>query len=239
MSVLIDRIRGRLDALGLRPATAAKAAGLHPDYLRNILDGKSLSPRADKLAQLARVLHCDLPFLLGEGAPPAPPLPTAGFDRATPAYMPLREEPAAFGHADSPGGIQDQMPIYGSADGGEFGMTVTLTPIEFMRRPEPLARVPGAFGLYMVGTTMAPKYQPGDLLLIHPTRPAAPQDHVLAVRAVTSGPADAMIGCHLGRDDEGAILLGRYAPGLAPIALPRSEGVWRVQVIVGSYDARR
>lgn len=233
MSVLIDRIRARLDALGLRPATAAKAAGLHPDYLRNILDGKSLSPRADKLAQLARVLQCDLPYLLGEGGAPA-----TGFNRPGPAYMPLREEPAAFGHAESPAGIDGQMPIYGSAEGGTFGMTVTFTPIEFVRRPEPLARVPGAFGLYMVGAAMAPKYQPGDLLLIHPTRPAAPQDHVLAVRGITSGPADAAIGRHLGRVDGGTIMLGQYA-GLAPIALPPNAGDWLIQVIIGSYDARR
>jgi len=233
MSLLIDRIRARLDDLGLRPATAAKAAGLHPDYLRNILDGKSLSPRADKLAQLARVLQCDLPYLLGEDGAPA-----AGFTRPGPAYMPLREEPAAFGRAESPAGIDGQMPIYGSAEGGMFGMTVTFTPIEFVRRPGPLARVPGAFGLYMVGTAMAPKYQPGDLLLIHPARPAAPQDHVLAVRAITSGPADAAIGRHLGRVDGGTIMLGQYA-GLAPITLAPNAGDWLLQVIIGSYDGHR
>ncbi len=239
MSVLIDRIRARLDAQGLKPATAAKAAGLHPDYLRNILDGKSLSPRADKLAQLARVLQCDLAYLLGQGGTPALAPPAGGFDRPGPAYMALREEPAAFGHAESPANIDGQMPIHGSAEGGLFGMTVTFAPIEFVRRPEPLARVPGAFGLYMVGTAMAPKYQPGDLLLIHPTRPATPQDHVLAVRATPSGVADAMIGRHLGRDDGGTIMLGQYADGLAPIALPRNAGDWLIQVIVGSYDARR
>jgi transcriptional regulator with XRE-family HTH domain len=235
MSRLIERIRARLDALGLKPATAARAAGLHPDYLRNILEAKSLSPRADKLAQLARVLQCDLPYLLGEAV--SAPLPP-------PRHQDLREEPAPFGHAPAQAPPDDQLPIHGSAEGGPFGLVVTMAPIEYVRRPEPLARVRDAFGLYMIGEAMSPKYEAGDLLLVHPTRPATPRDHVLALRggAITGlgapGPLDATVGRYLGRDDAGRFTLDHHAAGPAPTLLSPGDG-WRLQVIVGSYDGRR
>ncbi len=228
MSLLIERIRARLDALGLKPATAARAAGLHPDYLRNILEAKSLSPRADKLAQLARVLQCDLPYLLGEAGLPA-------FPEVRGTHRDLREEAVAFGQPPAP--AEGQLPIYGSAEGGAYGLVVSPVPIEFIRRPEPLARVRDAFGLYMIGRSMQPKYEPGDLLLIHPARPPMPGDHVLALRGGGPGPGDAVVGRYLGRDDAGMLTLEHHAPGLPRTILSAAEP-WRLHVIVGSYDGR-
>lgn len=51
-----DRIRQRLKALDLSMREASKAAGMHPDTLGKILQGKSQHPRGDNLSKLARVL---------------------------------------------------------------------------------------------------------------------------------------------------------------------------------------
>lgn len=229
MSLLIERIRARLGALGLKPATAARAAGLHPDYLRNILEGKSLSPRADKLAQLARVLECDLPYLLGQD--PAPHYAAAGSNHRL-----LREEPLPFGHATMPGASDEEMPVYASREASPAGFIVDWQPVEYVRRPAPLMRVRDAFGLYMIGTAMSPKYEPGDLLLIHPARPPAARDHVLALSGTGPGPAAAVVGRYLGRDGAGTLELDHYEPGHPP---SRLQGDWHARVIVGSYDGRR
>jgi transcriptional regulator with XRE-family HTH domain len=55
--------------LGLNPFSTAKKAGLHPDYVRNILRGKAKQPGADRLARLAEALECSLPWLLGQPDP--------------------------------------------------------------------------------------------------------------------------------------------------------------------------
>lgn len=229
MSLLIERIRARLDALGLKPATAARAAGLHPDYLRNILEGKSLSPRADKLAQLARALQCDLPYLLGQD--PAPHYAAVGS-----IPRPLREEPEPFGHAPMPGASDEEMPVYASREAAPGGFIVDWQPVEYVRRPAPLIRVRDAFGLYMIGTAMSPRYEPGDLLLIHPARPPATRDHVLALSGTGPGPAAAIVGRYLGRDEAGRIELDHYEPGHPP---SRLQPEWHARVIVGAYEGRR
>lgn len=61
---LAVRIRSRLDALGLKPAAVAREAGLGPDYLRDVLRGAKKSISTDNAATLARILQCDLNWLL-------------------------------------------------------------------------------------------------------------------------------------------------------------------------------
>jgi hypothetical protein len=49
----------RLDELGLGPVEAATRAGLERTYIRDIVQGKKLSVRTDKLESLARALQLD------------------------------------------------------------------------------------------------------------------------------------------------------------------------------------
>ncbi|MBA1141737.1 LexA family transcriptional regulator [Mesorhizobium neociceri] len=49
----------RLDELGLGPVEAATKAGLERTYIRDIVQGKKLSVRTDKLESLARALQLD------------------------------------------------------------------------------------------------------------------------------------------------------------------------------------
>lgn len=66
MSMLIERINERLEALGLSARAASIKAGLSADAIRNIQRGKSLSARSNTLAAIARALDCDVRYLLGE-----------------------------------------------------------------------------------------------------------------------------------------------------------------------------
>ncbi len=65
-SALAERIRERMDALGLNPYSAAKKAELGESFVRDILKGKVKSPSAKRLAKLALALECSLNYLLGE-----------------------------------------------------------------------------------------------------------------------------------------------------------------------------
>lgn len=64
-TVLQQRVQQRLDDLHLKARTASVEANLGPDAVRTILSGRSRSPRAENLAALARVLQCDVGYLLG------------------------------------------------------------------------------------------------------------------------------------------------------------------------------
>jgi len=64
-AVLRERLRSRIEALGRNPRAVSLEAGLSPDALRMILNGRSKAPKADTLAAVAKVLDCDLDYLLG------------------------------------------------------------------------------------------------------------------------------------------------------------------------------
>lgn len=64
MTNLADRIQNRLDALNLKPAVVAREAGLKPDYVRDVLRGSKKSISAEHAAALARILQCNLNWLV-------------------------------------------------------------------------------------------------------------------------------------------------------------------------------
>lgn len=61
---LADRIRKRLDALGLSAASVSRDAGLGRDYLRDVLNGKSQNPSAQSIALVAPLLKTSLGYLM-------------------------------------------------------------------------------------------------------------------------------------------------------------------------------
>ncbi|MBD3571679.1 XRE family transcriptional regulator [Brevundimonas diminuta] len=70
-ATLADRVRERMDALGLNPFATAKRAGLKTGYVHDLLRGKVVNPGADKLRALAIALEASSAYLLdGEPDPP-------------------------------------------------------------------------------------------------------------------------------------------------------------------------
>ena len=57
MTPLARRIKERLDKLGLNPRSAAFKAGLKEDAIRNVLRGRSVSPRGKTLCAIAEVVE--------------------------------------------------------------------------------------------------------------------------------------------------------------------------------------
>ena len=74
------------------------------------------------------------------------------------------------------------LPVYASAEGGGGAIIITNEPIDYVRRPEPLLSVRDGYGCYVIGDSMSPAYEQGDLLLIHPGRPVRPGDDCVFVR---------------------------------------------------------
>lgn len=80
-TILSERVKARLDALGLSAMAAAKLAGKGETFVRDIIRLRVRSPGAEALSDLARALQCSVTYLLGQseeiGAPPSATAPVS------------------------------------------------------------------------------------------------------------------------------------------------------------------
>ena len=127
------------------------------------------------------------------------------------------------------------LPIYASAEGGRTGMMISYTPIDWVKRPEPLFNVASGFGMYVVGDSMEPVYRQGDMILVHPNRPPNPGDDVLVVKKNGAEEYEALVKTLAASNDEG-YRLRQFNPA-DEFTVPRSE-IQAVYMIVGKYHRR-
>jgi phage repressor protein C with HTH and peptisase S24 domain len=83
--------------------------------------------------------------------------PTHHVPEAIPAAVPLV-------------GVRD-LPVFGSVEGGGGAVIVSSEPVDFVRRPAPLAQVKDGYAILVSGESMVPAFEPGDTVLVHPHLP--------------------------------------------------------------------
>jgi len=88
---------------------------------------------------------------------------------------------------------RSDLPVYASAEGGGGAIIITNEPIDYVRRPDPLLSVRDSYGCYVIGDSMSPAYEQGDLLLIHPGRPVRAGDDCVFVRDPGEGSHHALV----------------------------------------------
>jgi phage repressor protein C with HTH and peptisase S24 domain len=128
------------------------------------------------------------------------------------------------------------LPVFGATEGGRFGaMSVSDGPIQVVRRPEPLLRVAGGFGLYVAGESMEPAYRQGDIVLLHPSMPPRRGDDVVLVRVDEHNDRHALVK-QLVDWSEDTWTVRQYNPA-ETFTLQRQD--WsQVHVVVGRYNRR-
>jgi SOS-response transcriptional repressor LexA len=125
------------------------------------------------------------------------------------------------------------LPVFATAEGGNGAIIITSEPIDFVRRPEPLLSVRDGYGCYVIGDSMSPAYEQGDLLLVHPGRPVRPGDDCVFVRDPADGVQQALIKRVL-RITAEKWRVRQFNPA-RDFDLDRSQ--WqKVQLIVGKYS---
>jgi phage repressor protein C with HTH and peptisase S24 domain len=209
---LTGRLERAMRDAGYNPRSLSLAAGLGMTAVRDILDGRVARPRAQTLEALARLLGVSVGWLMnGEAAEVQPPAPTA--------------TPRDF-------------PVYGAAQGGPSGaMSMDSTPIQHIARPDPLMTVKAGsgYGIYVVGESMSPAYEQGDIALVHRGLPPRRQSDVILIRREPDGTPHALIKHLVGWTDESWRVRQYNPPG--EYELPRTEWA-EVETIVGRYNAR-
>jgi len=214
---LPERLGRLMRDAGYNPRSLSLAASLGVTAVRDIIDGRVASPRYQTLQALARVLGVRVEYL-------------AGGDMAA--------QQGLDGAAERPGppaGARD-LPVYGAALGGVGGvMLVSSDPIQWVSRPDPLLDVRSGHGVFVVGESMSPAYEQGDIALVHPSLPPRRGADVILVRQEPDGTRHVLIKRLVGWTEENW-RVRQYNPA-EEFELSRAEWT-EVHAIVGKYNAR-
>lgn len=70
-------------------------------------------------------------------------------------------------------------PFFAAAEGGDGAIILSWDAIEYSYPPPGLETVRGAYGMYIVGDSMEPRYERGEKVWVNPNLPPRPGDDVL------------------------------------------------------------
>jgi transcriptional regulator with XRE-family HTH domain len=206
---LSTRLERAMRDAGYNPRSLSVAAGLGMTAVRDIMENRIASPRYHTLESLGRLLGVSAAYL-ATGETSADPQPLTAL---------LRD-----------------FPVYGAAQGGPSGaMAMSSDPIQHIARPDPLVTVKSSYGIFVVGESMSPAYEQGDIALVHRGLPAKRNSDVILVRREADGTPHVLIKHLIGWTDENW-RVRQYNPP-SEFNLARDE--WKeIETIVGRYNAR-
>lgn len=209
-SPVARRIKAVMAAKVVKARTWAIKANLDPDLVRNILRGKSLSPRTEHLVALSEAIGIDPDYLLMR----------SNSMETVPALIPAK--PAETTDLNIRAMPMD-LPIRGNAACGKDGLfELNGDVLDHVRRPPRLMNVKDAYGLWIQGESMAPWREHGGLVVVHPHQPIRINDYVVVqLKAKDGAPIPAYIK-RLVRRSATSVQLLQYNPN-KEITIPTKE----------------
>jgi len=206
-----DRVRERRLALKLsQPQLAKKAGGITYQAIQQLEAGGGTK----HLVPIARALGVSAEWLQ-DGSGPSPS------GKITPSRASLAEK----------------LKVLGMAECGADGWSLWNGDIiDVVDRPASLAGVASAYGVYVVGGSMEPRYFPGELVLIHPGKPVTLGAFVLVQKKakLDDDPPLAVIK-RLIKRTASRITLEQFNP--AKSFDIRSDDIVSIHRVVGSNEA--
>jgi SOS-response transcriptional repressor LexA len=155
-------LRGKLAERGLSMKEASERIGRNHAYLQQFLERgiPAVLPEEarERLADLIGVAPDALRF----GGPPTHTGPR-------PAYLRL-----------PPANPADRIPVMGVGEGGGEGKSLwNGEVVDYVPRPPALSGAPNGYATYVIGSSMEPRYHPGELIYVHPGKPVTAGAYVL------------------------------------------------------------
>lgn len=102
-------------------------------------------------------------------------LPAIGMELDIPLDTLIPSLPKSASNGVIPGtelvGNRD-LPVHAAVEGGRGALILSTDPVDWVARPEPLARVKDGYGIIVIEESMAPEFRPGDIALVNPHLPA-------------------------------------------------------------------
>lgn len=164
MGTVRELIVGKLKERGLSMKEVSEELGRNHAYLQQFLErGIPANLPESVRGRLAVILGVPEDTLRG----PSPAL--------TGRFLPVSKAPP-----QPPNGHNDRLPVKGMAECGPDGWSLwNGDVVDWVPRPSNLIGAPHAFAVFVVGTSMEPRYHPGELVYIHPGRPVTLGSYVL------------------------------------------------------------
>lgn len=139
---------------------------------------------------------------------------------------------------DAPIGRQPEerdLPIFASVEAGSGYFIVSSDPVDYAHRPDRLDRVKDAYGILVIGDSMIPAYEPGDMVLIHPHLPPINDCDVV----LYSDDNRVMLKRLIRSTADEWILLRHNPPRGQPREFSVSKKTWnKCHCVVGKYNRR-
>jgi len=176
-------IGDRLKALRKTKSGLAKALGIDPARVSEIIGGRR-NVQVTELPVMAATLEMPTEELVGR-------------------LVSRRQARRAADHGEGPGfhqadasgnegfvpqplelparsALPRDLPGYGSAVGGDDGsFEMNGQVVDFVERPPSLSGARNAYGIYVQGESMSPRFEAGWLVLVNPSRPVRKGDNVV------------------------------------------------------------
>tara|TARA_R110000787_G_scaffold31143_13_gene82870 strand:- start:1381 stop:2094 length:714 start_codon:yes stop_codon:yes gene_type:complete len=210
-----DRITRLIEELGISMESVSRAAGLDKTYLRKTLARDGAIPKLENLEKLATALRTTPDWLLGRTDDPIPST--------------APDQPAEVRPIDRPAPVRAEMPadvpVMGTAAGSLLSGAFQLQGgvIDYVRRPPALSGARDIYALYIEGSSMEPRYFPGELVYVNPHKPPRIGDTVIVQEHNgDSGPVAASIGVLFKRAN-GTVVLRKYNPPDAEITITQTR----------------
>jgi len=179
-----QRVRERRLALGLsQPQLAKKVGGITYQAIQQLEQGGGTK----HLVSIARALGTTAEWLQ-DGHEPAPFKPVAGR-------------------------ISEPIRVLGLAECGPDGWSLwNGEVIDVVERPASLVDVSSAYAVYVVGASMEPRYQPGEVVYVHPGKPLAAGAYVLVQRRGKKGEPPVAVIKRLAKRTDAKVVLEQFNP---------------------------
>lgn len=223
--ILPKRVQEALDRTGKTKRAVSLAIGAHAGYVRDLLDPDRFNvPSATRLNALARELGVSSDWLTGSTANPDPVL----------SEVSIAEQQIHWRGAltDLP-----PIPLVGTGDCATIafedatGKMLEVErcsfdpdhPVRLISRPLALKGAGDLYAIYFHGESMMPRYEPGEIGIVDPRRPAGPGDYVLV--QLNSGNDDDVVSVlvkRLVRANARELVLEQFNPP-ATFTVPRSR----------------
>lgn len=202
--------RAELDRLirssGENPSSLALKIGRSKDYLRDYLKGRKDSITAGDWKALADFVAMSSAGTVVAEAKPAP----------EPQFL-----------------LERNLKVFAAAEGGPGEMIVSHEPVDFVPRPWYVQHVKDAYAVIVVGDSMEPVFEPGDMAIVNPKAPLIREKDAIFIATTNGGDWRATIK-RLVKSSEKEFVVRQFNPP-KQIKLARSE--WQAAYrVVGKYS---
>ena len=204
-------VRRLIELSKMKASNLSEAIGRDKNYLSDFLkDRKKSIAAADfrALEEIARRVQAEGPVHV--------PAPQPEQYRPPPDFLGARD-----------------LPVYAAVEGGPGVMVVSTDPIDMVPRPWFFEHVRDAFVVLVVGESMVPAFDPGDMAMVNPRLPPMRDKDAIFIASKDDGDFRASIKRFV-RSSEKEFVVKQFNPP-KELRLPRTE--WgKVYRVVGKYN---